>query len=163
MKSSTKSWWQSYWEVHFLCLHIIWWLSWLCLSKWWNFGANCFYTSLTIVATCSFRFTSFMLCKSNCLQRGTVFVNGFLLVGSGICCSNPSPSAKLCSLITSLCYFVPFSIEQSLLSMSNWSFDGYSCNCFGVKSRFISSKYKSVYCNLDEVQALNTAKLSLTL
>jgi hypothetical protein len=33
----------------------------------------------------------------------------------------------------------------------------------GVKSSFISSKYKSVNCNLDEVQALNTAKLSLTL
>jgi hypothetical protein len=34
---------------------------------------------------------------------------------------------------------------------------------FGVKSSFISSKDKSVNCNLDEVQALNTAKLSLTL
>jgi len=34
---------------------------------------------------------------------------------------------------------------------------------FGVKTSFISSKDKSVNCNLDEVQALNTAKLSLTL
>jgi hypothetical protein len=34
---------------------------------------------------------------------------------------------------------------------------------FGVQSSFISSKDKSVNCNLDEVQALNIAKLSLTL
>jgi hypothetical protein len=33
----------------------------------------------------------------------------------------------------------------------------------GVKSSLISSKYKSVNCNLDEVQALNTAKLEFNL